>query len=348
MSGNDLKKTDHSDISGVEELDMALSARHTIYSNSFMDPFDLTVYSSESVNNFDEENLTDDEYEPSFDVSLRLDHGISLGESDNEEEEDGDEEEDHQFCQESETELGYGIKRVRSNDEIGTLLQDHPALVFTSNLLELATTRVHNKCKVNGCTEDVRVTLDTVSSAVYLKWMCSNKHIAHKWCSQPLFNRGLHSGDVLISASLVATGNNFQKLALFASFLKLPFLSSSSFWKIQRTYVVPSIVQIWESHQNEVLDEFRGKDLVLLGDGRMDSPGHCAQYCTYTFMEHDTHKILCIITLDKRMTGGKSAVLEKACFQKGLQFLLRHNMKIVEIVTDAHVQIEALMNLMVC
>lgn len=61
-------------------------------------------------------------------------------------------------------------------------------------------------------------------------------------------------------------------------------------------------------------------------------------------MKHDTHKILCIITLDKRMTGGKSAVLEKACFQKAPQFLLHHNMKIVEIVTDAHVQIEALMS----
>lgn len=96
--------------------------------------------------------------------------------------------------------------------------------------------------------------------------ICSNKHIAHKWRSQSLLNRGLHSGDARISASLVATGNNFQKLALFASFWKLPFLSSSSFWKIQRTYVVPSIVEIWESHQNEVLDEFRGKDLVLYGD----------------------------------------------------------------------------------
>lgn len=102
--------------------------------------------------------------------------------------------------------------------------------------------------------------------------MCSNNHIAHKWCSQPFLNRGLHSGDVLISASLIATGNNFQKLALFASFWKLSFLSSSSFWKIQRTYVVPSIVQILESHQSEVVDEFHGKDLVLLGDWRMDSP----------------------------------------------------------------------------
>lgn len=108
-----------------------------------------------------------------------------------------------------------------------SIMSDHPALVFTSNLLELATTRVHYKCKVNGCTEDVRVTLDTVSSAVYLKWICSNKHITHKWCSQPLLNRGLNSGDALISASLVVIGNNFRKLALIAycCFLNcLPFI----------------------------------------------------------------------------------------------------------------------------
>lgn len=71
-----------------------------------------------------------------------------------------DEEEDNQFCQESETELSYGIKRVRSNDEIDTLLQDHPILVITSNLLEFTTTRVHCNCKENGYTEDVRVTLN--------------------------------------------------------------------------------------------------------------------------------------------------------------------------------------------
>ncbi|XP_021339633.1 uncharacterized protein LOC110440829, partial [Mizuhopecten yessoensis] len=75
----------------------------------------------------------------------------------------------------------------------------------------------------------------------------------------------------------------------------------------------------------------------------MDSPGHCAQYCTYTFMEMDTKKILCIVTMDKRMTDRKSTNLEKACFLKGLQFLLGRGMKIAEIVTDAHVQVEALM-----
>ena len=50
----------------------------------------------------------------------------------------------------------------------------------------------------------------------------------------------------------------------------------------------------------------------------MDSPGHSAQYCTITFMENETNTILCIIIMDiiMRMTGGKSSVLEMACFKK--------------------------------
>lgn len=80
------------------------------------------------------------------------------------------------------------------------------------------------------------------------------------------------------------------------------------------------------------------------GDGRMDSPGHCAQFCSYTFMEYETKKILSIVTMDKRMTDKKSTVLEKACFLKGLRELLAKNLKVVEVVTDAHPQIESLMS----
>ena len=76
----------------------------------------------------------------------------------------------------------------------------------------------------------------------------------------------------------------------------------------------------------------------------MDSPGHSAQYCSYTFMENTTKKILCIITMDKRETGRKSTNMEKACFLKGLQFLQQKGVKVVEVITDAHVQITALMS----
>ena len=48
--------------------------------------------------------------------------------------------------------------------------------------------------------------------------------------------------------------------------------------------------------------------------------------------------------MDKRQTAGKCTTLEKACFVKGLQYLLGKHVNKVEIVTDAHVQIESYMS----
>ena len=74
----------------------------------------------------------------------------------------------------------------------------------------------------------------------------------------------------------------------------------------------------------------------------MEGPGHFAQYCFYTFFEYTTKKILCIITLGKRMVDKKSTYFERVCFVQGLEFLLSKEMKIVEVVTDAHLQISSL------
>lgn len=43
------------------------------------------------------------------------------------------------------------------------------------------------------------------------------------------------------------------------------------------------------------------------------------------------------------MTDLKSTNLEKSCSVKGLQFLLDKGLKVVEIVTDAHVQVASIM-----
>ena len=48
----------------------------------------------------------------------------------------------------------------------------------------------------------------------------------------------------------------------------------------------------------------------ILGDGRNDSPGHSAQYCTYTVMEHGTDRILALQTVDKREVERKSPNME--------------------------------------
>ena len=76
----------------------------------------------------------------------------------------------------------------------------------------------------------------------------------------------------------------------------------------------------------------------------MDSPGHCAQFCTYTFMENSSKKILSVKTLDKRETDRKSGNMEKAGFLRGIQEVQNNGLQIAEVVTDAHLQIGALMS----
>jgi hypothetical protein len=78
----------------------------------------------------------------------------------------------------------------------------------------------------------------------------------------------------------------------------------------------------------------------------MDSPGHSAKYCTYTGMENSTKKILSIVTIDKRQTDKKSALMEKGGFMKLMLDLEEKNITVSEVVTDAHPQIGAEMSKM--
>lgn len=73
----------------------------------------------------------------------------------------------------------------------------------------------------------------------------------------------------------------------------------------------------------------------------MDSPGHCAQYCTYTLMEHESKDVLAMVTVDKRETGLKSANMERKAFLKALEQVEEPGVEVVEVVTDGHIQIAA-------
>lgn len=78
--------------------------------------------------------------------------------------------------------------------------------------------------------------------------------------------------------------------------------------------------------------------------GRNDSPGHRAQYCTYTMMDDQSKKIISLITMDKRETGKKSCKIEKTCFMKSRNDLLENHINIEEVVTDTHIQIGAVIS----
>lgn len=67
-------------------------------------------------------------------IKYRLDHGIPSSYSEEEEKEETIQE------TEQEVELGPNIKRLKTNDDIRTLLNDHPLFVNTQQVMELAKT----------------------------------------------------------------------------------------------------------------------------------------------------------------------------------------------------------------
>ena len=56
-------------------------------------------------------------------------------------------------------------------------------------------------------------------------------------------------------------------------------------------------------------------------------------------MEHTTHNILCSVVVDKREVGLKSPNMEKLGLERALDELKSLGFNIVEMVTDAHIQV---------
>ena len=76
----------------------------------------------------------------------------------------------------------------------------------------------------------------------------------------------------------------------------------------------------------------------------MDSPGYCAKYCTYTLMEYSSKEILDIVVIDKREADLKSPTMEVKGFTRLMSKLIQAGLNIVEVVTDAHLQITSTMS----
>ncbi|XP_041944101.1 uncharacterized protein LOC121706417 isoform X2 [Alosa sapidissima] len=227
-------------------------------------------------------------------------------------------------------------------------------ITYNDNLLLLAR---HLKLPLKNCKHVDRlsgvpcpgvppfqVTLKPRGTGAVLEWLCPFGHSQWKWNSQPTLKFGMQGGDFMLSTNILLSGNNYRKVALLFKFMAMGMVTESAYYRIQDAYCIEPVQEFWDNIRAEVLERMRQKDhIVVLGDGRMDSPGHCAQYCTYTTIEQDSRDILHIVTVDKRDTSRNSVIMEKECFIRTMDALLP-NVKIKEVVTDAHPQITALLN----
>ncbi len=136
------------------------------------------------------------------------------------------------------------------------------------------------------------------------------------------------------ATSLMFSGSEFSKIERMAKFFNLEFLSSSTYYRFQRLYLIPEINEWWSGMRKEILVEFADKEIVVGGDGQCDSPGFNAKNLCYFIMEESTNHILDVEVLDKRHIGLVSTNMEKEAIQRCLDRLTKE-VKVGELVTDA-------------
>ena len=178
--------------------------------------------------------------------------------------------------------------------------------------------------KIDGC----------VLSLVY---KCEKGH-GGVWYSSSVIcekrNQKVFVTPTLLSAAVLISGNNFDKLSLFAKCLNWQFVSQTHFTRTQSLYAIPSIKDFWSRMKTLLWEVFKNESLVLSGDGRMDSPGFSAKYCLYVMMHTFLNVILDVEVVDKRETSGTSTLMEKTGCKRILE---RANsvLNVSELVTDA-------------
>ena len=221
-------------------------------------------------------------------------------------------------------------------------INDRKFIVFESQLKDLVR---HLRCPL--CTsvfvlnDERQLPGNTSGSAFSLHLTCLAHGHDFCWSSQPTLGR-MPIGNLLISASILFSGQTWTHVSSFAGFLGLEFISNTTFAEHQSGYLFPVVHKSWEFEKQALLSSLEGKELRLGGDGRCDSPGYSAKYCTYSMMDLDSEKIVDFEVV--QVTQATSSVaMEKKGFQMVTDRLKNNDLKIKTICTDRHPGIASIM-----
>lgn len=98
----------------------------------------------------------------------------------------------------------------------------------------------------------------------------------------------------MMSSSILFGGGSPTKVLRILKHMNVPTIGYSTFMNHQKKYLHPAVQRTYQQQQSTLLNNIKaeGRELILGGDGRCDSPGHSAKYGTYTLMDAEQNKIL--------------------------------------------------------
>ena len=197
---------------------------------------------------------------------------------------------------ESKTDPYVNVRYGSLQDELNAV-NDIKCIASAEKLKELLGTT----CRVPGCFQmlcSVEVKM-TCGYALKLEWLCQACHRGF-WYSSSTYAGGF-SINHIIETALLLGGMNFTKFVRFCRFINLLHTSPSSFFRNQRLYAAPAIHQEYNHMSSAIIDDIKShQEIILYGDGRMDSPGFSATKATYSFMEEGGGRVVIMEHGDKR------------------------------------------------
>ncbi|KAG0434625.1 hypothetical protein HPB47_018980 [Ixodes persulcatus] len=124
------------------------------------------------------------------------------------------------------------------------------------------------------------------------------------------------------------------------SLIGVQTLQKSMFFDFQRLYLWPAVQEVWKSEQDLMIQAAQGEKLCLAGDGRADSPGHSADFGTYTLMDVTRNRVF-HIELVKSTEVSSSNRMEKEGLVRAFTSLQKQGVEVGTIVTDRHREVNA-------
>lgn len=129
-----------------------------------------------------------------------------------------------------------------------------------------------------------KVDIKQSGTFISIKTKCSKCKEVYSWNSQPKLLGKIPAGNLLLSFAVLCAGASIRKILLVFKHMNLLAYYEASYYYHQRKLLIPSIFTFWRKYKSKLLDSLDGKEVELGGDGRHDSMGHSAKFCTYSIV----------------------------------------------------------------
>ena len=149
-------------------------------------------------------------------------------------------------------------------------------IVFLSHLLLL-----FNFCHICQGPEPF-VTTSQTGTMLTVSTKCKKCEQTFTWSSQPMLLGRFPACNLLLSFAILCAGASVKKMLQVLRYMNVLIYNESTYYYHQKHLLIPTIVTYWREYQSKLLEQVNGVEVALAGDGRHDSMGHSAKYCTYT------------------------------------------------------------------